>query len=118
MWDLAVGRTVGGGAAIYRWYMPLLHLDTHVKFVHYIKLAIQECGLGAEWVRAAIAPGGRGAGAGAGDHPAGDRNEAGTGVTVNFRIDIPGHGLSSPCSVPGRKPSESNNSTPYAASTG
>ena len=43
---------MGRGAGVYRWYMPLLHLDTHVKFVQYIKLAIQECGLGAEWVRA------------------------------------------------------------------
>jgi 4-hydroxy-tetrahydrodipicolinate synthase len=37
---------------LYRWFTPLLHLDTHVKFVQYIKLAVQECGLGAEWVRA------------------------------------------------------------------
>ena len=29
----------------------LLKLDTHVKFVQYIKLAVQEMGLGAEWVR-------------------------------------------------------------------
>ena len=28
-----------------------LHLDTHIKFVQYIKLAIQEAGLGTEWVR-------------------------------------------------------------------
>src|SRR5262245_63901945 len=34
----------------YRWFTPLLHLDTHPKFVQYIKLAVQECGLGAEWV--------------------------------------------------------------------
>jgi 4-hydroxy-tetrahydrodipicolinate synthase len=34
----------------------LLHLDTHPKFVQYIKLAIQECGLGAEWVRAPRLP--------------------------------------------------------------
>ncbi len=42
-WDKAV--------EIYRWFTPLLHLDTHPKFVQYIKLAVQECGLGAEWVR-------------------------------------------------------------------
>jgi 4-hydroxy-tetrahydrodipicolinate synthase len=36
---------------IYRWFAPLLHLDTHTKFVQYIKLAVQECGLGSEWVR-------------------------------------------------------------------
>ena len=36
---------------LYRWFMPLMHLDTHVKFVQYIKLAVQECGYGSEWVR-------------------------------------------------------------------
>jgi dihydrodipicolinate synthase/N-acetylneuraminate lyase len=36
----------------YRWFTPLLHLDVSVKFVQYIKLAVQETGLGAEWVRA------------------------------------------------------------------
>jgi 1-pyrroline-4-hydroxy-2-carboxylate deaminase len=35
----------------YRWFSPLLKLDTHLKFVQYIKLAVQEAGLGAEWVR-------------------------------------------------------------------
>ncbi len=34
-----------------RWFHPLLKLDTHVKFVQYIKLMVQECGLGQEWVR-------------------------------------------------------------------
>ena len=29
----------------------MLRLDTHVKFVQYIKLAVQEVGLGSEWVR-------------------------------------------------------------------
>lgn len=41
---------------IYRWYMPLLHLDTHIKFIQYIKLALQEVGLGKEWVRAPRLP--------------------------------------------------------------
>lgn len=36
---------------VYRWFTPLLHLDTHVKLVQYIKLAQQECGLGSEMVR-------------------------------------------------------------------
>jgi 4-hydroxy-tetrahydrodipicolinate synthase len=36
--------------------MPLLHLDIPIKFVQYIKLMIQECGLGAEWVRAPRLP--------------------------------------------------------------
>jgi 4-hydroxy-tetrahydrodipicolinate synthase len=36
---------------MYGWFSPLLKLDTHLKFVQYIKLAVQEAGLGAEWVR-------------------------------------------------------------------
>jgi 4-hydroxy-tetrahydrodipicolinate synthase len=31
--------------------MPVLHLDTDIKFVHYIKLAEQMTGLGSETVR-------------------------------------------------------------------
>ena len=34
----------------------LLHLDTHVKFVQYIKLATRECGLGMERVRSPRLP--------------------------------------------------------------
>jgi 4-hydroxy-tetrahydrodipicolinate synthase len=41
---------------MYRWFTPLLRLDTHVKFVQYIKLAVEVCGLGAEWVRAPRLP--------------------------------------------------------------
>ncbi|HSW50906.1 MAG TPA: dihydrodipicolinate synthase family protein, partial [Bryobacteraceae bacterium] len=51
LWELATSGQWEKARDIYRWYMPLLHLDTHIKFVQYIKLAIQECGLGAEWVR-------------------------------------------------------------------
>ena len=52
LWDLArAGRWVEA-REVYRWYTPLLHLDTHVKLVQYIKLAQQECGLGSEMVRA------------------------------------------------------------------
>lgn len=36
---------------LYQWFYPLLKLDTHIKFVQYIKLAVQEAGLGSEWVR-------------------------------------------------------------------
>ena len=41
---------------MYRWYTPLLHLDTHVKLVQYIKLAAAECGFGTETVRAPRLP--------------------------------------------------------------
>jgi 1-pyrroline-4-hydroxy-2-carboxylate deaminase len=37
---------------LYRWFMPLLHLDVATKLVQYIKLANQMTGEGSEWVRA------------------------------------------------------------------
>ena len=56
LWELSQRGEWEKAREIYRWYMPLLHLDTHVKFVQYIKLCIQECGLGSEWVRAPRLP--------------------------------------------------------------
>jgi 4-hydroxy-tetrahydrodipicolinate synthase len=56
MYDLAVAGRWEEAREIYRWYMPLLHLDIPIKFVQYIKLAVQEAGLGAEWVRAPRLP--------------------------------------------------------------
>ncbi len=41
---------------IYRWFLPLLELDIHSKFVQYIKLAEVEVGLGSETVRAPRLP--------------------------------------------------------------
>jgi 4-hydroxy-tetrahydrodipicolinate synthase len=52
LWELMQAGRWAEAVQLYRWFTPLLHLDTHVKFVQYIKLAVQECGLGAEWVRA------------------------------------------------------------------
>lgn len=52
MWDLAQAGRWEEARAIYRWYMPLLHLDTHPKLVQYIKLVVAECGYGSEMVRA------------------------------------------------------------------
>ena len=37
--------------ALYRWFMPLLHLDVDVKLVQYIKLTNQMTSEGSEWVR-------------------------------------------------------------------
>jgi 4-hydroxy-tetrahydrodipicolinate synthase len=37
---------------LYRWFMPLLHLDVSTKFVQYIKLAEAMAGVGTEYVRA------------------------------------------------------------------
>jgi 4-hydroxy-tetrahydrodipicolinate synthase len=51
LWDLATGGRWDEARAVYRWYTPVLHLDTHVKLVQYIKLAEQECGIGSETVR-------------------------------------------------------------------
>jgi 4-hydroxy-tetrahydrodipicolinate synthase len=56
LWELLTGGRWDQAREIYRWYTPLLHLDTAIKFVQYIKLAITECGLGAEWVRAPRLP--------------------------------------------------------------
>ena len=55
-WDLTRRSEWNKAREIYRWFMPLLHLDVHTKFVQYIKLAVQECGLGSEWVRAPRLP--------------------------------------------------------------
>ncbi len=52
LWDLARAGRWDEAREVYRWYTPLLHLDTHLKLVQYIKLAQQECGLGSEMVRA------------------------------------------------------------------
>lgn len=52
LWDLMQAGQWDKARALYRWFSPLLHLDVHPKFVQYIKLCVQECGLGSEWVRA------------------------------------------------------------------
>lgn len=51
LWDLAKAGDWEKARAVYRWYTPLLHLDTHPKLVQYIKLAAQECGFGTELTR-------------------------------------------------------------------
>lgn len=51
LWELTRKGKWENAREFYRWFTPLLHLDVHPKFVQYIKLAVQECGLGAEWVR-------------------------------------------------------------------
>lgn len=52
LWELMQAGDYTKAVEIYRWFSPLLHLDTHVKFVQYIKLCVQETGLGTEWTRA------------------------------------------------------------------
>ena len=36
---------------LYRWYTPLLHLDTKIKLVQYIKMCVAEVGFGSELTR-------------------------------------------------------------------
>jgi 1-pyrroline-4-hydroxy-2-carboxylate deaminase len=52
LWELMQAGDFNKAVEIYRWFTPLLHLDVHVKFVQYIKLCVQEAGLGTEWTRA------------------------------------------------------------------
>ncbi len=56
LWDLMMAGKWEEARTLYRWYTPLLHLDVGTKFVQNIKLAIQEVGLGAEWVRSPRLP--------------------------------------------------------------
>ena len=51
-WELTRHGEWDKAREIYRWFTPLLHLDVSTKFVQYIKLAVQETGLGKEFVRA------------------------------------------------------------------
>jgi 4-hydroxy-tetrahydrodipicolinate synthase len=52
LWDLTREGKWDEARKLYRWYTPLLHLDVSTKLVQNIKLAMQETGLGNEWVRA------------------------------------------------------------------
>jgi len=51
LWDLALAGKFDEAVKVYRWYTPLLHLDTHVKLVQYIKLCMAETGMGSELTR-------------------------------------------------------------------
>lgn len=51
LWDLMASGKYEDAFDVYRWYTPLLHLDTDPKLVQYIKLAMAEVGLGSENVR-------------------------------------------------------------------
>ena len=51
LWELTREGRWDEARKLYRWFQPLMKLDTHPHFVQYIKLCEQETGLGAEWVR-------------------------------------------------------------------
>jgi 1-pyrroline-4-hydroxy-2-carboxylate deaminase len=52
IYNLVKQGNIAEATKIYRWFMPLLELDIHVKLVQYIKLAETQVGLGSEFVRA------------------------------------------------------------------
>ena len=56
LWDLALAGRFDEARAVYRWYTPLLHLDTRPTLVQCIKLAAALTGLGGEAVRAPRRP--------------------------------------------------------------
>ncbi len=51
LYRLAKARDLDAALPLYRWFMPLLHLDCHAKLVQYIKLANAMTGEGSEWTR-------------------------------------------------------------------
>ena len=51
LWDLLTAGKWDEAREVYRWYMPLLHLDTRPKLVQYIKLAVEACGYGSAHCR-------------------------------------------------------------------
>ena len=51
LFELARAGKVEEALALYRWFMPVLHLDVEVKLVQYLKLANQMTGMGSEFVR-------------------------------------------------------------------
>lgn len=52
LWEHCVAGRWQEALELYRWYTPLLHLDTHIKLVQYIKLCMAETGYGSETTRA------------------------------------------------------------------
>ena len=51
LWSLATQGRYAEALKLYRWFMPVLHLDCHTNLVQYIKLAQAMCGLGSETCR-------------------------------------------------------------------
>jgi dihydrodipicolinate synthase/N-acetylneuraminate lyase len=56
LYNLVKAGRLAEALALYRWFTPLLHLDAHVKFIHYIKLAEAMAGAGTEQMRAPRLP--------------------------------------------------------------
>ena len=56
LYRLALAGRYQEALPLYRWFMPLLHLDVSTKLVQYIKIAQAMAGLGTETVRAPRPP--------------------------------------------------------------
>lgn len=56
LWKLLSEGKYKEAVALYRWFTPVLHMDTHAKLVQYIKLAQAMTGVGKEHVRAPRLP--------------------------------------------------------------
>lgn len=52
LWEHCVAGRWTEAIKLYRWYTPLLHLDTKIKLVQYIKMCMAEVGMGSEKTRA------------------------------------------------------------------
>lgn len=52
LWEHCVEGRWSDALELYRWYTPLLHLDTHIKLVQYIKMCMAAVGMGSEKTRA------------------------------------------------------------------
>lgn len=52
LWEHCLAGRWTEALELYRWYTPLLHLDTKIKLVQYIKMCMAEVGLGSEKTRA------------------------------------------------------------------
>ena len=52
LWEHCVAGRWSEALELYRWYTPLLHLDTHIKLVQYIKMCMAAIGMGSEKTRA------------------------------------------------------------------
>ena len=56
LWDAFMAGDYARALEVYRWYMPMLHFDSHPKLVQYIKLTCATLGYGTETVRAPRLP--------------------------------------------------------------
>ncbi|HAO96311.1 MAG TPA: dihydrodipicolinate synthase family protein [Verrucomicrobiales bacterium] len=56
LWDAFKEGDYARALEVYRWYMPMLHFDSHPKLVQYIKLTCATLGYGTETVRAPRLP--------------------------------------------------------------